>query len=227
MEYVNVADNYGGRLRGYICAPVTGDYTFYISGDDQAGLWLSTTDNPLNKVLIAYTEAATFFRQYYKNASQKSVKIHLVKGGRYYIETLHKESTGADHLSVAWVLPGGVLEAPIPGSRLSPYTAPLAGRPADFTTAMRSMQQTIDAAKKLTVTATPNPSNNYFTLNTRSNSDKALSVKMMDAAGRVVENRLNVAANGTIQVGAKLPAGIYFVEVIQGTQKEMLKLVKQ
>jgi uncharacterized protein len=227
MEYQNVADAYGGRLRGYICAPLTGDYTFYISGDDQAGLWLSTTDNPASKVLIAYTETGTFFRQYYKFASQKSVKIHLVKGGRYYIETLQKESTGGDHLSVAWVLPGGVLEAPIPGSRLSPITVPFAGRPADFTTAMRGMQQSIEAAKKLTVTATPNPSSSYFTLTTRSNSDKALLLKMMDATGRVVESRLNVAANGTLQIGSKLPAGIYFVEVIQGTQKEMVKLLKQ
>ncbi len=228
MEYVNVADNYGGRVRGYICAPLTGDYTFYISGDDQAGLWLGTTDNPASKVLIAYTEAATFFRQYYKNASQKSVKIHLVKGGRYYIETLQKESAGADHLSVAWVLPGGVLEAPISGSRLSPYTAPLGGRPApDFTTAMRSMPQAIELAKELTVRVQPNPSQNEFTLITRSNSDLALTIRVMDAQGRVVETVKGAGANGTVQIGAKLLPGIYFAEVLQGNQQKIVKLIKQ
>lgn len=228
LEYVNVADNYGGRLRGYICAPVTGDYTFYISGDDQAGLWLGTTDNPASKVLIAYTEAATFVRQYYKNASQKSVKIHLVKGGRYYIETLQKESAGADHVSVAWVLPGGVLEAPIPGSRLSPYTLTLGGRPApDFTTAMRTMQQTMEAAKELMVRVQPNPSQNEFTLITRSNSEQDLTISVMDAQGRVVETVKGASANGAVQIGRKLIPGIYFAEVLQGKQKKMLKLIKQ
>ena len=36
------ADNYGTRLRGYITAPVTGDYTFWIASDDNSELWLSS-----------------------------------------------------------------------------------------------------------------------------------------------------------------------------------------
>ena len=47
------ADNYGTRLRGYITAPVTGSYTFWIASDDKSELWLSTNDNPVNKVNIA------------------------------------------------------------------------------------------------------------------------------------------------------------------------------
>ena len=39
----NWADNYGTRLRGYITAPVTGSYTFWIASDDKSELWLSTT----------------------------------------------------------------------------------------------------------------------------------------------------------------------------------------
>jgi len=228
LEYVNLGDNFGARLRGYICAPVTGNYTFYISGDDQAGLWLSTTDNPADKVLIAYTESATFFRQYYKNATQKSAVIYLVKGGRYYIETLHKEAMDNDHLSVAWVLPGGVLEAPIPGSSLSPYTIPVGGNSApDFTTAMRSIPQVIESVKELTITVQPNPSQSEFTLITRSKSDHALIIRLMDAQGRVVETVKGASANGTVQVGGKLLPGIYFAEVLQGKQKKVLKLIKQ
>ena len=49
----NEGDNYGARVRGYICAPETGNYTFYISSDDNSELWLSTDDNPANKRLIA------------------------------------------------------------------------------------------------------------------------------------------------------------------------------
>src|SRR5688572_18647763 len=40
----NVTDSYGQRIRGYLCAPATGSYTFYIASDDNSELWLSTSD---------------------------------------------------------------------------------------------------------------------------------------------------------------------------------------
>jgi Bacterial Ig domain/PA14 domain/Secretion system C-terminal sorting domain/HYR domain/Calx-beta domain len=217
----NLADNYGARIRGYICAPETGNYTFYIAADNQAGLWLSTDDNPANKVLIAYTESATNQREWYKFPSQKSVSISLIKGVRYYIETLHKEDAGDDHLAVAWLLPSGVFEGPIQGNRVSPFTSAVPTG-SNFQVEMERAD-----IGRLKVTATPNPSVSYFTINTRSNSDKTITVKVMDAMGRMVENRLNAPANGTLRLGERLPAGIYFVEVTQGVRKERLKLVKQ
>jgi hypothetical protein len=229
FEYSNVADNYGARVRGYICAPVTGDYLFHIAADDQAGLWLSTDENPANKVLIAYAESYTGFREWYKFPSQTSVAVHLVKGARYYIETLHKEATYADHLSVGWTIPGGAFEGPVPGNRLSPIGSSfpnvinVSGAQA-FAAAMQSNTNVTGALK---VVATPNPTTTYFTLKTVSSSDKPLTLKVVDALGRVVETKVNFAANGTIQIGSKLPAGIYFVEVMQGEQKERLKLIKQ
>lgn len=44
-----VGDNYGSRIRGYICPPSVGEYVFWIAGDDQVELWLSTDDVPLIK----------------------------------------------------------------------------------------------------------------------------------------------------------------------------------
>ena len=114
FEYKTMGDNYGARVRGYICAPVTGLYRFKIAADDQAGLWLSTDENPDNKVLIAYAERTTGFRQWNTYPSQTSGYILLTKGARYYIETLHKQKTDGNYLSVGWTLPGGVFEAPIP-----------------------------------------------------------------------------------------------------------------
>lgn len=225
LEYSNVGDNYGGRLIGYICAPLTGDYTFYISGNDQAGLWLSTDATAANKVLIAYAESATNFRDYYKFATQQSVKIHLVKGARYYIETLQKEATGQDHLSVAWRLPNGTFEAPIPASRISPFGS-LFGRPA-FVEAMRIAPATVNGAKELSVTVQPNPSHSDFTLITRSNSDEKITIRVLDAQARVIETVISANANGTIKLGRKLTPGIYFAEVIQGKQLKMVKMVKE
>jgi len=234
----NIGDNYGARVRGYVCAPVTGNYIFYLASDDQSELWLSTDDNPANIVRIAYLPSAVGFRSWYINASQRSAPIRLVKGVRYYIETVHKEGTGNDHLSVGWVLPGGRFEGPIAGSSLSPFNMPVipadSAAPAaapDFTAAMRnSMQAQKDAQsawKELTVTATPNPTPDQFNIVLHSNSDAPVSLKIVDVAGRILELRERLSANATIQIGGAYRAGIYFVEATQGDKKVRLKLLKQ
>jgi len=127
--------------------------------------------------------------------------------------------------------PNGVGEGPIPGNRLSPWNTPAQNQSAaaqDFAAAMEKVNVLdIQTVKGLQVVATPNPSTGYFTLVTRSNSDKILMIILTDIAGRVVEKRLNIAANGTITLGQGLPAGVYFVEVRQGDQKQNLKLIKQ
>ncbi|MDQ2658664.1 MAG: PA14 domain-containing protein, partial [Bacteroidota bacterium] len=117
----NIGDRYATRIRGYICPPVSGNYTFWIASNDHSELWLSTDDDPANKVLIAWVSGATNPRQWNKFASQHSTTQSLVKGQRYYVEALHKESIGTDHIAVGWTLPDGTMERPIPGSRLSPF----------------------------------------------------------------------------------------------------------
>lgn len=119
----NVADYYGARFRGYICAPVSGNYVFWVTGDDHSELWLSTDVDPANKQLIAYQKGWTTPRQWTKYASQQSVPIALSANQRYYIEALHKEAAGGDNVAVGWQLPDGTLERPIPGSRLIPFGA--------------------------------------------------------------------------------------------------------
>ena len=227
FEYYDAGDTYGGRLRGYICAPFTGAYNFYIAGDDQAGLWLSTDENPVNKVLIAYNETPVGFRAWTTFATQKSAPINLVKGVRYYVETLHKQSTGTNHLSVGWVMPNGVGEGPIPGSRLSPigsvFPNVVNGGVQSFSAAMEQ----VNSNASLKVTVMPNPSSNYFTLSIQGRSDKAVTITITDAAGRQVERKEKVAANSTLQVGNKLPAGIYFATIQQDGKTQRLKLVKQ
>jgi hypothetical protein len=111
-------DNYGSRMRGYLCVPQTGNYTFWISSDDRSQLYLSTNSDPLNKQLIASVTGYTGFRVYDKYASQKSAPIFLEAGKQYYVEALHKEAMGNDFISVGWQLPDGTLERPIGGNRL-------------------------------------------------------------------------------------------------------------
>ena len=123
----NFGDGYGDRFRGYLTAPLTGAYTFWIASDDASELWLSTNDNPANKVKIAYVVNWTSPREWTKESNQQSVTINLVAGQRYYVESLHKEGAGGDNIAVRWQLPGGAWEnpadpsLPIPGIRLSPF----------------------------------------------------------------------------------------------------------
>jgi len=118
---VNDADEYGDRMRGYIYAPETGNYTFWVAADDATQLWLSTDYNPANKVLIASNLSWTNYHQFNKFSSQQSVQITLQAGKAYYIEILHKQGAGGANLSVQWQLPDNTIETSIPGKRLSPY----------------------------------------------------------------------------------------------------------
>src|SRR4051812_19507162 len=88
---VAAADNYGSRIRGYIKAPTTGNYTFWIAADDVAELWLATNTDEGTKKLIAKVSAYTTSRQWTKYAEQQSVAIALTGGQKYYVEVLHKE----------------------------------------------------------------------------------------------------------------------------------------
>ncbi|MGB6222893.1 PA14 domain-containing protein [Haloferula sp.] len=98
----NYADGYGARLRGALVAPVTGRYVFYVSGDDLADLWLSTSDAPFDKRRIAWHGRFTANKQWDKYPTQRSESIWLEAGEAYYIEGLMFESSGADHLFIGW-----------------------------------------------------------------------------------------------------------------------------
>ena len=120
--------DYGARIEGWLYAPGTGDYTFWLTSDDQGELWLSTNDDPSNVELIAYvkdsptsTSGWSNTDEWDKYASQMSEPISLVAGGRYYIVALWKESSGGDHCRVAWEGPRIPDFTIIPGMNLSPY----------------------------------------------------------------------------------------------------------
>jgi autotransporter-associated beta strand protein len=111
-------DSFGTRVTGFIRAPISGSYTFAVSGDEMVQLYLSTDTNPANRTLVASTANATAFRDFTAHPSQQSAPRTLVAGQRYYVELLHKEDTGADHWSVAWQKPGDTALSIIPGTAL-------------------------------------------------------------------------------------------------------------
>ena len=118
-------ENFGQRLTGYVVAPETGAYTFWIASDDASALYLSTDDSPAHKAEIARVSDWTGFRVWDGEPGQTSAAIPLVTGRRYYIEAIMKQGGGDNHLSVRWQLPSGTVEEPIPPSRLTPSYVPL------------------------------------------------------------------------------------------------------
>jgi hypothetical protein len=109
---VNWADNYGQRLSGWLKPPQTGEYTFWIAGDDEQQLWLSTDDNPTNVKMIASVTGWTPAFDWDNTGGgaggprQKSAPILLVASKKYFIMALGKEGGGGDSTAVAWQGPG-------------------------------------------------------------------------------------------------------------------------
>ena len=98
----NVANNFGSRLRGYVIAPVAGDYTFWESGDDAVDFYFSEDDNKFNVERIAWHSGWTNPQQWDKFESQKSQVFRLQAGQKCYVELRQKEAVGSDNLAMAW-----------------------------------------------------------------------------------------------------------------------------
>jgi hypothetical protein len=213
----NITNGYGQRVRGYICAPVTGIYTFYIAADNVGELWLSTNDNPASKRRIAHSPDWVGQREWTRYAEQKSVSINLEANTRYYIEALHVEGGGGDNLAVGWITPGSSTINVIPGSVLSPFSA------GAISTATKLDPSYPD---DLSVKVFPNPSLREFTLLVQTAKIEAVNMKVFDEVGRIVESRSNLSTNSTVKIGAGYRPGIYFAEIIRGGKRTTVKLIK-
>ena len=104
---VGIGSNFGQRLRGYVTAPVTGEYRFWLSGNDHAALWLSDGENKFSKRKLIHFRGTTGHRQWGKYRAQLSDVVQLEVGKRYYVEVQQKEGGGGDHVSVGWSYAGG------------------------------------------------------------------------------------------------------------------------
>lgn len=109
---VNVGNNYSRRLIGYLKPAVSGDYTFWLAGDDECRLYLSRNSSPFNKSQIV----SAWWPDGFKNSS----RIPLVAGQLYWLEAQQREDGGGDSLSVEWQIADGA-RTPIPAAEIFPY----------------------------------------------------------------------------------------------------------
>jgi parallel beta-helix repeat protein len=215
---VNAADNYGQRIRGYICAPATGNYTFYVASDNTSALYLGTDNNPATKTKIAFIDGWTNSREWTKYPSQQSVVVALEAGKSYYVEVLHKEGAGGDNLAVGWTIPGSTTINVIPGSVLSPFVP--AARIA-----------TADAAGHESLAVHPNPFSDRITLRLGKKPDGPVAVTVTDVLGKVYHRSLMAAggpAEATIHLAGKgMRPGLYFLTARTAAGVEVIKIIRQ
>jgi len=99
-------EDFGSSLRGYFIPPVSGNYRFWIASDGSSQLFLDPTADQTGEVMIASVSGLTEPRAWADFAPYRSSSFSLAAGKAYYIEALHKEGTGTDHVSVAFSGPG-------------------------------------------------------------------------------------------------------------------------
>ncbi|HTL55617.1 MAG TPA: hypothetical protein VL361_08050 [Candidatus Limnocylindrales bacterium] len=120
----DVADNYGERVSGLFIPAVSGNYVFFVCGDDDTDLFLSTDSTPANKRMICQelswsnpenwvSAGAGDVNQKrsdkWKNAAGQSPfasGIPLVANQKYWIEAVHHEGGGGDNCSATFKLVG-------------------------------------------------------------------------------------------------------------------------
>jgi hypothetical protein len=113
------------------------------------------------------------------------------------------------------------------------YTITITATDSTGNTAQRTLQVRVPRLPEhpfedgiLVVKALPNPAPNQFHVITASTSSQPISFKVTDVTGKVIETRSNLPANGMFYIGSNYAPGMYFLQVIQGRQSEVLKLVK-
>lgn len=224
----NIGIHYGTRIRGYICPPASGSYYFYIASNDHSELWLSTDEDPSNKIMAAYVTGATGIRQWNKYSSQKSAPIALEKGKTYYIEALHKQGVGTDNIAVGWELPDGTLERPVPGNRLSPFENVATASRMNTTTDSRDDKMFIE------INIYPNPlqsGDRELTIAGYENIEESIetNVEIINMTGEVVfADRILCGGNCSeylMNINKQLVPGIYLVKMATNDTKLSRRLL--
>lgn len=127
-------DGCGMRWTGYIVAPETGRYRFYLStgyqGELRIGTGASALTLPSAPQAYRYYDdpqfATTDRHNYYYSSRATTMSIYMAKGQAYYFEGLGNSFGYAGHFAIAWKTPSG----PTPVSQTTSASIPTTIIPA-------------------------------------------------------------------------------------------------
>ena len=94
------------------------------------------------------------------------------------------------------------------------------------TTRLAAKPGSVVSPKALDVQLSPNPSSAPFRLQVNAVAKTPYSYRLLDANGRVVETRMQVAIGQPVSVGVNLQRGLYYIEVVQGNNRELIKAIR-
>ena len=130
-DVLHIEDNtgdYGQRIFGFIHPPRSVSYLFGIASDDSSELWLSPSEDPRDKQLIARVfdgQSIAFTKvdhlEKYRDQVSKTA-FKLERGKKYYIEVLHKQIEGAGFVQVFWRASDDLNFKVISADHISTYT---------------------------------------------------------------------------------------------------------
>jgi len=83
----------------------------------------------------------------------------------------------------------------------------------------------VSAATNFGVNVYPNPSNGQFNVQLSGATSEAVNVRILDAQGRYIK-AVRAAGNGVITLGSDLRAGSYLLEVRQGNNVKVTRVLK-
>jgi hypothetical protein len=83
-----------------------------------------------------------------------------------------------------------------------------------------------EITKEFDARVLPNPSGTFFTLLISGNNNEAISLKVTDLMGRIIETKTNLAVGQTLRIGDVYRQGVYFAELRQGDKIKLIKLIK-
>ncbi|HON09136.1 MAG TPA: PA14 domain-containing protein, partial [Verrucomicrobiota bacterium] len=110
----NRFDDYGVRVNGYLIPSSTGMYQFRIYSDDESRFYLSTDESPDNlQLIVRYPDGLCC------NFGWESAPVKLEANKVYYFESLLKEGSSTDYLTVSWRTPVNSTYTTIPGENLA------------------------------------------------------------------------------------------------------------
>jgi hypothetical protein len=84
----------------------------------------------------------------------------------------------------------------------------------------------IENKDQFSVKVIQNPAPHYFDIRITGVANKRVDVRVYDLSGRAIETRQNLQTNSTLRIGAAYTPGTYMVEVVLGSEKKLLKLMK-
>ena len=110
---------------------------------------------------------------------------------------------------------------------LTPTGGRMSGPTTRITQPAQEEEQSKDSpVQSFDVKITPNPSSGVFNLRVASADKRPVTIRVLDISGRTVGDQQKISPNSYLRIGAAWTAGTYFVEVIQGNNKKVMKMVK-